>query len=139
MIPIAILLVFLLVFSQIYMIVLVSGQSMEPTLRSMQLLIIRRNSMPAKGDIVVFNTNDYGVCVKRVIAGPGSTVEIKDGQLYVDGIQLLSYTCNSDLNAMYTIGDNQYFVIGDNYCASIDSREYGPVPYEDILGVVVLS
>lgn len=119
------------------MIILVSGQSMEPTLRSMQLLIISRNSIPEKGDIVVFDTSDYGICVKRVIAGPGSTVEIKNGQLYVDDIQLLSYKCSSDHDAIYMIKDNQYFVIGDNYSASIDSRTYGPIPYENILGIVV--
>ncbi len=121
----------------------VVGTSMEPNLHNGQYLIIDkvsyRLSDPQFGDVVVFEPpnrpgEDY---VKRVIALPGQLVEIRGGQVIVDGTPLEeSYTVRPGSYSMDArrVGPGEYFVLGDNRNSSSDSHSWGMVPRENIVG-----
>lgn len=114
----------------------VEGESMRPTLESGDNIIVTRFSYyfgaePERYDIVVFtydkaNNVHY---IKRVIGLPGETVQIKDGYVYINGEQLqddvygLAPMTNAGIAAEpITLGDGEYFVLGDNRNESSDSR-----------------
>jgi signal peptidase I len=96
---------------------------------------------PQRGEVIVFAfprdpTRDF---VKRVIGVPGDRVEIREGTVFVNGEALdepyITDHDSSDMREM-TLQDKQYFVLGDNRRGSNDSRNWGPVPEENILGKV---
>ncbi len=100
---------------------------------------------PQKGDVVVFRfpvdpSRDF---VKRVIAVPGDSVEIRDGNVLVNGTALKeSYTLEAPRAISMSeqvMGTEEYFVLGDNRLQSNDSKNWGPVPLENIIGKVFVS
>ncbi len=125
---------------------IVYGQSMEPNLLERQRLIIDKISFrlhpPQRNDIVVLNLPGMEeMLVKRIIALPGETVEIHQGTVYIDGDPLPEpYPHGTGLSNMppVTLGPLSYFVLGDNRDNSNDSRSFGPVKREHILGRVWL-
>jgi signal peptidase I len=131
--------------------VVVEGDSMKPTLSSTQRLLLNRVEYmfraPQWGDIVVIkDPEDGGLSIKRIIAVEGQTVELAGGAVLVDGLRLKeSYLPDGTRTFSYRVydhervhcGPGQFFVLGDNRKNSADSRVYGPVPRENILGVVV--
>lgn len=126
----------------------VSGSSMENTLSDGDNLIVDkityRFSDPKRYDIIVFpyqyEENTY--FIKRIIGLPGETVQIVDGTIYIDGEALQeSYgrevMKNSGLAAdPITLGEDEYFVLGDNRNDSTDSRDpsVGKIPRDRIIG-----
>ncbi len=127
----------------------VSGQSMEYTLQDGDNLIVDKLSYrftdPKRFDIIVFpykyEENTY--YIKRIIGMPGETVQIADGYVYINGEQLESdiYGAevmeNSGIAAdPITLGENEYFVLGDNRNHSQDSRDpsVGVLTRHDLLG-----
>lgn len=106
------------------------------------------------GDIVVFHnpdsTSEHDVLVKRVIATAGQTVDMKDGVVYVDGEALseeyatgqsqpLSTQADGvSISYPYTVPDGCIWVMGDNRENSADSRYFGAVETQNVIGVVVL-
>lgn len=106
------------------------------------------------GDIVVFHnpdsTSDHDVLVKRVIATAGQTVDMKDGVVYVDGEALSEDYATGESQPLstqadgvsisypYTVPDGCIWVMGDNRENSADSRYFGSVKTENVIGVVVL-
>lgn len=94
---------------------------------------------PKRGEVVVFRSprdadRDF---VKRVIGLPGDTVEMVNGTVYVNGLQLLEpYITKRDNTTMAPvhIESGTLFVLGDNRGASNDSRSWGPVPTENLIG-----
>ncbi len=126
----------------------VDGDSMVPTFQDRDYLIVDeltyRFSEPSRGDVVVFRyPNDPAVFyIKRIIGLPGETVHISRGQVTVereDGTSVTLdelYIVNED--ATYTLdttlGEDQFFVMGDNRPRSSDSRVWGPLPRENIMG-----
>jgi len=125
----------------------VNGQSMEPNLHTGQRLIVEKISYllhaPRRGDIVVVQMpaqNDE-LLVKRVVALAGEVVEIKNGQVYVDGVRLAEPYLPSETpgNQRWVVGPLQTFVMGDNRSASKDSRTFGPVQLSHIVGHALFS
>jgi signal peptidase I len=97
-------------------------------------------------DVIVFNKNELkATLIKRIVARPGDTVQISDGILYINDKPSsliaketrLSYS--GIASSKLVLNDNEYFVLGDNYEASKDSRyiEVGVVNQSDIIGKVV--
>jgi signal peptidase I len=90
--------------------------------------------MPSQGDELL---------IKRVIALPGETVEIRDGHVYINGQQLQEpFTEEATRPGRYsevTVPPLHVFVLGDNRDRSNDSRSFGPVPIENIVGRAWLS
>lgn len=128
----------------------VQGASMEPTFSTRDYLIINEFEYyfqaPARGDVVVFKSpfGQKEYFIKRIIGLPGEKVEIKEGQIYIySQEQPQGFVLNEDYLSVYTEGkqygqiqlkDNEYFVLGDNRGASLDSRSFGAVARENIIG-----
>ena len=126
----------------------VMGSSMTPSYQDGQRLLVNkvfyRIGEPEMGDVIVFQppisrSVDY---IKRIIAEPGDTVEIKDGTVYVNSVPIHepyikarpSYTMSQR-----TIPENEYFVLGDNRNNSNDSHNGWNVDRDSIVGKVWLS
>ena len=94
---------------------------------------------PQHGEVIIFNfpndpSRDF---VKRVIGAPGDTVEIRAGRTFVNGKMLEeSYAELDALDEMHAVKvpPNAYFVMGDNRLHSNDSRDWGNVPLENVVG-----
>ena len=123
---------------------IVFGRSMEPSLFERQRLIIDKITYyfraPDRNDIVVIKRPEMDeLLVKRIIGLPGEKVEIRDGYVFINGNRLPEpfphgqYPQNIPA---YTLGPVEYYVLGDNRGNSNDSRAFGPVLREDILGRV---
>ena len=117
---------------------------------------------PSRGDLVVFKTrsikaipapegDDEIFYIKRVVGLPGEAIKIQDGRLYADGILLSSEdgippiqyvelpgmpSSAKKQNGAFIVGQDEYFVLGDNSPSSADSRLWGGVPKENIYGKV---
>lgn len=113
----------------------VVGKSMDPTLKEGERLFINKFiynvSKPKRGDIVIFLPDSEGKnYVKRIIGLPGETVDINNGKVYING-QILEETYLGDLRTYnltsgkvfpYTLGNEEYFALGDNRTNSYDCR-----------------
>jgi len=125
----------------------VLGQSMEPTLHSAQRVVIEKITYrfhgPRRGDIVVIDSPKQSeMLIKRVVGLPGETVEVRSGRVFVDGMLLEEDWAVKEGGGSYgpqTIPPLHVFVLGDNRGASNDSRSFGPVPIEDIVGHAWIS
>ncbi|MEQ8675104.1 MAG: signal peptidase I [Aggregatilineales bacterium] len=131
---------------------MVQGSSMEPTFQDGQRLFISRvNYMinePERGEIIVFNSpspreENEAPLIKRVIGIPGDVIEIIDSMVYLNGTMLdepyINEPCRSNCrDNRWELGPNDYFMMGDNRNHSNDSRSFGVVPSDHIIGEVVL-
>ncbi len=157
----------------------IEGQSMEPNLHSGQYILVNKLIFfhfdlnaplrllpgnadlpprvvypfrtPRRGDVVVFEyprdmSKDY---IKRVIALPGETVEIRDGRVYINGILLdepylqgITTTCRFEdpcARGPVVVDPGTVFVMGDNRTNSSDSREWDDLPLDRIIGQAWIS
>lgn len=131
-----------------------SGMSMDPTVADGERVLINRAaylfSEPQADDVVVFSSEgavDGAPNIKRVVGVPGDTIEISGGSLYVNGER---YSDVADTESMeyagraateITLGEDEYFVLGDNRNNSEDSRyqSIGNVTADEIQGKVWLK
>lgn len=119
----------------------VSGVSMSPTLGSGQLVLVDRAvHSPKRGDVIVFRSveEEGQDLIKRVIGVPGDTVEMRDGVVYLNGEPLdeRGYIPAPGSTTMdpVTIPEGRYWVMGDNRTESYDSRDFGTIPGDHIIG-----
>jgi signal peptidase I len=130
--------------------VVVDGMSMEATLYAGQLLLVSRFhywlSVPQRGDIVIFHlaANSERDFIKRVIGLPRETVELRAGQVYINGRMwhepYVIESCDPTLcpDSIWQIGADEYFVMGDNRNYSRDSRSFGAIPRTALVGKAIL-
>ncbi len=138
-----------IIINFIFATVRVEGVSMDPTLQQGDRLIVwRLGYEPDNGDIVVleppiYNVDDY--YVKRVIATEGQTVQIINNRVYVNGEVIEEPYIQGNVSALgskyelpQVIPEGACFVLGDNREHSTDSRAFGLVPNDHIMGEVKL-
>jgi len=124
----------------------VDGSSMEPTLHHGEFVIVNklayRLGTPHLGDVIVFRfPNDPGLdYIKRVIGVPGDRVEVSQGHVFVNGKMLdESYiAAMPNYSGNWTVPVDALFVLGDNRNNSSDSRNWGPVKMEAVIGKALL-
>ena len=127
----------------------VAGDSMSPVLKNGDVVLINRVvyhfKEPARGDIIAFSRGGEGrYSVKRVVGLPGETVQITDGRILINGEEIAENIHVSGIEYAglaeepVELGDDEYFVIGDNHTASDDSRDPGTgnIKRDDIYGEV---
>ncbi len=118
----------------------VQGDSMQPTLHNDEYVLVDKAEYwfhaPQRGDVVVFRAvpadNPDRDFIKRIIAQPGDTVEIRGGRVYVNRRQVHeSYITSLSVNsfAVRRVPENSYFVLGDNRNNSFDSSRWPRTPW----------
>ena len=131
----------------------VVGSSMQPNLRDGDYLLLDRLAVsmrqPEAGEIVVIrDPDDQLFSIKRVIGKPGDSLRIKEGKVFLNSEELdetylpegtPTHTAGFIGDEFYIFGNDRYFLLGDNRDNSVDSRWYGPIPEENILGIVKLK
>ena len=137
----------------------VNGQSMVPNFQNGEYVMTDKVTYkmrdPARGEIIVFHAPVAAGCVegtgcdfiKRIIALPGDVVEVKQGAIWVNGQALTEDYIPSDFETntgratqgtTITLGADEYFVCGDNRPYSSDSRTWGAITRDEIIGRVFL-
>lgn len=130
----------------------VKGSSMYPTFKDKEYLltdkITYKRDDPSYGDVIVFKApvNENFDFIKRVIGLPGQTVMIKGGHVYIDGTVLDENYLSDDIvtsagqflfeGESYTVQPGEVMAFGDNRDHSSDSRDWGPIPEQNIVGRV---
>lgn len=128
----------------------VQGISMEPNLHDSEYLIVDRLTyrikMPEKGDVIVFRAPDNQQVdyIKRIIATAGDEIEIVDNKIIINGRPIEEKYLPSNFQTLIngslendmkkTIGQDEYFVMGDNREHSLDSRIFGVIQKSAIVG-----
>jgi signal peptidase I len=122
----------------------VPSGSMEPTFIPGDILSVRidayRRARPKHGDVIIFQDPKDGWLVKRVIGIPGDRLVVFSGRVsvngqwveepYVEPSEILEYP------QRLTLGEDQYWVMGDNRDHAKDSRDFGPVKFSQVVGQV---
>ena len=129
----------------LYQLNLVQGESMYPTYKNLQFTLIdKRASDYACGDVIVFYCPELNcTMVKRIIAASGETVLVLDENVLVNGVQSPYVIGNVAFGGIATttlfVGDDQFFVMGDNHAQSKDSRyeEIGCIDRKNIIGRLI--
>jgi signal peptidase I len=125
----------------------VTGSSMEPTLHASEKISVDTQAYasnpPARGDVILFHdpVDPKQELIKRVIGIPGDAVQTTPTQVFVNGKlsneSYISQPSNPNSESI-TVAPDQYFVMGDNRPVSEDSRSWGTVPKQEIIGKVIL-
>ncbi len=126
----------------------VEGVSMQPGLQSDEYVLVNKMAYlfhaPERGDVVVFHfpldtSKDF---IKRVVGLPGDTISYTSTTVKVDGVELNEPYISEKANPLgknpFVVPANDYFVMGDNRPASDDSRDWGFVPKDYIVGKAVM-
>jgi len=120
---------------------------MQPGLHDNEYVLVNKIAYlfhaPERGDVIVFHfpldtSKDF---IKRVIGLPGDTITVDSTSVRVDGVLLNEPYISERANPQgqrWTVPLNSYFVMGDNRPASDDSRDWGYVPRDDIVGKAVI-
>jgi signal peptidase I len=122
----------------------VESISMQPTLFPGDYVIVNKlayrfNQLPSRGDVIVFRyppNPDAIPYIKRIIGLPGDQIHIADGIVFVNGQQVIEpyLTVTTSRGGDWSVPSGQLFVMGDNRNNSSDSRSWGFVPLENIIG-----
>jgi len=133
-----------------FQVVEVVGDSMQPTLQQADHYLLKkwvylfREPRPLEV-VVIVDPQDTGFSVKRIIARGGDTVEVKQGEVFLNGVRMeepylrkgaVTRGWGNSPQQLFVVGPDEYFVLGDNREVSVDSRVYGPVPRRNVLGLI---
>jgi len=129
---------------------IVRGASMEPNFQDGEYLIVDELSYqlhpPARGDVVIlrYPKDPREFFIKRLVGKPGETVMIKDGHVYIEEtpesapVELKEPYLLGDIftgpNSVVKLGQGEYFVLGDNRTKSSDSRSWGVLKQDFLIG-----
>nr|WP_295973114.1 signal peptidase I [uncultured Bacillus sp.] len=136
--------------------IVVDGESMEPTLKNADRMVVSKIGTPDRFDIIVFHADKTEDYIKRVIGLPGDKIEYKNDVLYINGkayeeeyledskkeikqlfgedVLLTEDFTLKDLWGYETVPENTIFVMGDNRRNSKDSRHIGVIPLDKVVG-----
>lgn len=126
----------------------VVGPSMQPNYKSGDLLLLNKISYrfrnPRMFEVVVISNDETKYMIKRIIGLPGDSIEYKDNKLYINGEVTKEYFETEGITNDFSLSeleydvipDDYYFVMGDNRENSLDSRYYGLIKKDQILGKV---
>lgn len=139
----------LIIIVFLYQPVRVEGVSMLPEIHDQERIFVNkfiyRFRPIARGDVIVFSypLDPERTFIKRVIGLPGDTVQIRDGHVFVNGIELREVYVprkfeTDEFDAPIKVSANHYYVLGDHRNVSNDSRFWGLVPRRNIIGKAVL-
>lgn len=148
------LLIAIIIRNHVFALYMVDGTSMQPTLDNGEILVVNNFTYrfwePKRGDVIVFQMEGVSsrkgnwlvggnALVKRVIALPGDTVYIDDGQVFVNDQPLAEEYVDFEITGSHnpvTLEEGWLFVLGDNRHpgGSFDSRGFGPIPISAVLG-----
>ena len=119
--------------------IVVSGPSMQPTLKGGELMILKKTKTFDRFDVVVVDIGSEDI-IKRVIAMPGESISCEKGIIYINGRkQEEKYGSGITFDfEKVVLSEDEYFVMGDNRQDSKDSRHIGPVKRESIKGTTSL-
>lgn len=121
----------------------VQMNSMNPTLKENNLVLVNkiayRNHAPKRGDIVIFAppNNPHVTYIKRIVAVPGETIEIRGGLVWINGGKIAEEYLTEETPGKFgpqTLETTEFFVLGDHRSNSLDSREFGPIQQKAIFG-----
>lgn len=122
--------------------IIVQGESMVPTLKGGELMILKKfDKTYERFDIVVVNKSVEGNnLIKRVIGLPGEKIRYKNGNLYINDEIIEDIYAYGDTNNFQEIilGEDEYFLMGDNRSVSLDSRILGAIKKDEIEGTTNL-
>jgi signal peptidase I len=131
--------------------------SMNPTLVQDDLILVNKmaylTSKPERGDIIVFTPENGGDdLVKRVIGLPGEWIDYKNGNVFINDKQFeesdihpetnygqVFETPAKDIEGARKLAENEFYVMGDNRPSSLDSRSFGPIKSDQIVGKVFVT
>ena len=120
-----------------------NGASMNPTLNDKDIMILdeisyRFSEIERFNIVVVKEENEY--LIKRIIGLPGEKIEYKDNKLYIDGKYVKEdFKHMETMDFSTTLGEDEYFIMGDNRTNSTDSRIFGPISRDEIIGKTSLT
>ena len=121
----------------------VESVSMQPTLYARDFVIVNklayRLGEPSRGDVIVFRyppAPEQEPYIKRIIGLPGDQVHITGGKVYINGVALAEPYLKVATNqgGEWVVPSGSLFVMGDNRNSSSDSRAWGMVPFENVIG-----
>jgi signal peptidase I len=125
----------------------VEGNSMEPNLHDGEFVVVNRLAYsrhePERGDIIVFHSprNEDKRFIKRVIGLPGDEIVFNESTVFINGVPLEEPYIKelpSYANSQWNVGPGEVFVLGDNRDDSRDSRSWGNLRQEEIIGKAIL-
>lgn len=124
----------------------VNGPSMHPTLKDGEALMVWKSHgvIPPRGSIVVVKAEDDNYThnlVKRLVGLPGDRIVTIEDQVFVNGVLLeepYAHGARSSATETWDVPENSLFLMGDNRMSSVDSRDWGCLPEENLLGIIFL-